>query len=496
MADHEASPADPATAGPHAPHRISPIDAAWLYVESPATPMHVGCLQIFAKPKNAGRDYTLRLYEDMLRCTTAAPPYSLRLDRSRLGALLPAWVEQPQPDLEYHLRRTALPRPGGEMELRTLLARLQDAALDQNHPLWQSYLIDGLEQRRFALFTKIHHSLVDGVGGMHLLQAALSADPRERNMPAPWACARSRAGHGLHHADEHLHGGLNHALGLALAQLRSGPGVVRAVTELARAALPGSHSLLAVPYTAPVAPFNGHLSTQRQFAALQLPLKRMRDLAHRAGVKLNDVFLAICGGALRRYLKEADALPEQPLVAGIPVSVRPKGDTTVGSAITFALSVLGTDLAHPRHRLQRIHQATVAAKEHLQRMDRAALTDYTLLLMAPYILELVAGLGGHGRPVFNVVVSNVPGPDHPLYFNGARLEGMYPMSVLTHGQALNITGISYDGKLDIGFTACKAAVPRLQSLADYAREALAELEQEFPARRRARHATAEHGAAA
>lgn len=487
--------AGPAAADePRARHRVSPIDAAWLYVESPATPMHVGCLQIFAKPKHAGRDYTLKLYEDMLRCTTASPPYSFKPDRSVRGALLPAWLEQPQPDLEYHLRRTALPRPGGEKELGTLLARLQDTALDQDHPLWQFYLIDGLEHQRYALFTKIHHSLVDGVGGMHLLQAALSADPRERNMPAPWACARDRVGHGLHHADEHLHGGLNHALGLALTQLRSGPGVVRAVTELARAALPGSHSLLSVPYTAPVTPFNGHISTQRQFAALQLPLKRMRNLAHRAGVKLNDVFLAICGGALRRYLKEMNALPAQPLVAGIPVSVRPKGDTTVGSAITFALSVLGTDLAHPRHRLQRIHEATVAAKEHLQRMDRAALTDYTLLLMAPYILELVAGLGGRGHPVFNVVVSNVPGPDHPLYFNGARLEGMYPMSVLTHGQALNITGISYDGKLDIGFTACKSAVPRLQSLADYTGEALAELEQEFPARRRVRRAAAEHHA--
>jgi diacylglycerol O-acyltransferase len=483
--------------GSHArPHRVNTLDAAWLYVESPATPMHVGCLQVFRKPKGASRGYTGEVYQEMLRSTLAVPPFSLRPGQSRLSSLLPTWEEQPHPDLEYHLRHTALPAPGGEHELAALLSRLHSTALDMKRPLWEFYLIDGLEDHRFALFTKMHHSLVDGISGMHLLQSALSTNPRQRHMPAPWSCGRHPdSGHpapGGLHLDEHLHGGLNQALHLAMVQLRSAPGVIKALASLAKAALPGSHSLLSAPYTAPISVFNGQASRQRHFATLRLPLVRMQDLAHRAEVKLNDVFLAILGGALRRYLKEVDALPPHSLVAGIPVSVRPKGDTTVGTAITFALSVLGTDLEQPRQRLQCVHEATVAAKEHLRGMDRAALNDYTLLLMTPYILELMAGVGGHGHPVFNVVVSNVPGPAQPLYFNGARLEQMCPMSLLTHGQALNITAISYDGQLNIGYVACKTAMPEIQRLADYTRDALDELEAAFPLKKRAPRKRAAH----
>ncbi|MDR3418070.1 MAG: wax ester/triacylglycerol synthase family O-acyltransferase [Nevskia sp.] len=465
-------------------HRVSPLDAAWLYVESPRTPMHIGCVEIFAKPKRAGADYTLKLYQAMLASTSVAKPFSLKLGRSALGAVLPSWVEEHSPDLEYHVRRTAVPQPGGESELATLLARLQNLPLDTSRPLWECYLIDGLENHRFAIYTKMHHSLVDGVGGMHLLQSGLSTDPHERNMPAPWACARGGGAvhkdSGAQHHGVHLHGALNHALETIAIQLRSGPELLRAFLALAKAALPGNHAVLAVPYTAPLTVFNNKISTQHQFAALQLPLQRLHELARRAEVKLNDVLLAICGGALRRFLKDADALPERSLVAGIPVSVRPHGDTTMGSAITFALSSLGTDVEHPARRLRGIHQATAAAKAHLQSMDRAALVDYTLLLMSPYILELLAGLGGRGHPVFNLVISNVPGPAQPLYYNGARLEAIYPLSILTHGQALNITVVSYDGQLNIGFTACKAAVPQLQRLADYTREALDELERHFP----------------
>jgi diacylglycerol O-acyltransferase len=486
------APARPAfTETPPSTHRVSPLDAAWLYVESPDTPMHVGCLQVFAKPKNASADYTLKIHQELLNCKCVVPPYSLKPGGSMINAVLPIWVDDPHPDLDYHLRRVALPHPGAEPELGALLSRLQSIELDMTRPLWECYLIDGLEKNRYALFIKIHHSLVDGIGGMQMLQSALSTDPRERHMPAPWASHEHR---GLpstppeqHSADKHLHGVLSQALQLALTQLRSGPGVVRALSTLARAAMPGAHSLLSAPYTAPVTVFNGQTSAQRSYATLQLPLKRVQDLAHRAGVKLNDVFLTICGGALRRYLQDIGGLPAHSLTAGIPVSIRPRGDASVGTAITFALSTLATDLDDPGQRLHRVHQATVAAKEHLKMMDKTALIEYTLLLMAPYILELMAGLGGRGHPVFNLAISNVPGPEKTLYYNGARMLAMYPMSVLTHGQSLNITTISYAGQLNIGYTACKIAVPRVQRLAEFTLDALDELESVFPVRRTSRH---------
>ncbi len=456
--------------------RVGPLDAAWLFVESQQTPMHVGCLQIFSLPPHAPAGYVGDLVRTLRAASSLAPPFSLKPQRSRLGALLPEWVEETRVDMRHHLRHSTLPAPGGENELEDLVSSLQSHELDMSRPLWECHLIEGLAGKRFALLTKIHHSLMDGIGGVRLLEAMLSPSSRRRHLPPPWS---PHPGSGQ---PEHLESAgaappsVEHFLRQAWVHLHALPGLYRAAVQFGKAALAPRGSVLSAPYRAPKSRLNGRVSSQRRLVTLQLPLRRVQRLAQRAGVTINDVLLALCAGALRRYLLELGALPRRPLVAGLPVSVRPTGDMSVGTAISFILASLATDLDHPLRRLAAIHRATAAAKAQLQTLERAALTEYTLLLMAPFILKLMTGLGAAGRPVFNLAISNVPGPRRHLYYNGARLEAMYPMSIITHGQALNITALSYAGQLNFGFSACARTLPQLRQLADYTADACAELE--------------------
>ena len=205
--------------------------------------------------------------------------------------------------------------------------------------------------------------------------------------------------------------------------------------------------------------------------------------------------LGLCGSSLRRFLLESNALPNQALTAGIPVSVRPAGDNSVGTAISFIIATLGTDIADPKLRLETIHESTRRAKENLQKLPRSAIDRYSLMLMGPFILQLITGLGGRTRPVFNVTISNVPGPDYPLFYNGLKMEGIYPVSLLSHGQSLNITCLSYDGNLNFGFTACRDTLPKMQRLSVYTGEALEELEEIYGLRKPAKPRPARRKAA-
>ncbi len=469
--------------------RVKSLDAAWLYLESPETPMHVGCLQIFALPRGAGRTYVKKLVQTARTITQLEPPFSLKRHRSALGSVLPSWEEETQPDMTHHVPHHALPEPGDARELENLVARLQSDELDTARPLWECHIIEGLADHRFAIFTKIHHSLLDGVGGMRLLETMLATSPKDRGLPALWSRHPDHHRSAPHDDGDHTPGAvIEHVLHFAATQLHAMQGLYRTAKAFGKAALDPKSSPLASPYTAPKSMLNGPVSQQHRLVTLDLSLTRVRRLGKRAGVTVNDVFLAMCAGALRRYMQEHNALPEQPLVAGLPVSLRPAGDTTVGTLVTFILSSLGTDLDDPVERLMAIHRSTLAAKHQLQELDRAALTEYTLLLMAPFIVKLLSGLGATGHPIFNLVISNVPGPSRPLYYNGARLTAMYPTSIVTHGQALNITVLSYARRLNVGFTACGHSVPHPERLAQYAVEALEELESSLQPRRRRRSA--------
>jgi WS/DGAT/MGAT family acyltransferase len=458
--------------------RLKPLDAAWLYVESRNTPMHVAGLQILAPPKNARagflRDIVARFKDDSVEFV---PPWNLKLAESPLRGVLPAWEIEKHVDLDYHVRHSALPQPGGERELGVLVSRLHSHPLDLKRPLWECHVIEGLEGGRFALYTKMHHALMDGMAGMRMIQRAMSESPRNRSVDPPWALGglkqRGQAGAGSF-AER-----LDALYRSARAQAATVPEVARAIAEIWHTGRQAADPDLVAPFSAPRSVLNGRITAPRRFATQQYDLERLRALARKAKVTLNDVVLELCASALRRFLDESGHLPGEPLTAGLPVSVRPQGDDTVGTAISFILANLATDLDDPKQRLQKIHASTQQGKQHLQKLPKTALDNYTTAFMAPYMLSLVTGLGGRGRPMFSVTISNVPGPDKPLYFAGARLEAMYPISLLSHGQALNITCVSYAGTLNFGFTGCRDALPHMQKLAVYTGEALDELERAY-----------------
>ncbi len=452
---------------------IKPLDAAWLYVDTRETPMQVGCLAIFSLPAKAGPAFLARLVEQFRSARQFAEPFNLRLKSPRLRYLLPVWEETRDIDLEYHFRHSALPQPGGERELGMLISRLHSHPMDFARPLWECHLIEGLAERRFAIYMKVHHSLIDGIGGMRLLARTLSADPKARTAAAPWSVGFADASRGTRAAVAPAEA----VQALLRAQLRTVPGVSRALGELAREALHPRHADWALPFSGPMSVLNGKISGQRRFATQHYALPRLRRVAQQAGVTINDVFLELCASALRRYLKEIRALPQQALTAGVPVSVRPADDERAGNAISFIIASLGTQFADPLTRLRAIHDSAQRAKQHLQQLSKRDIEPYTALFMAPFMAQLLSGLGGHLRPMFNLTISNVPGPDRPLYFNGARMEQIYPVSLLAHGQALNITAVSYGDRFNIGFTGCRDALPSMQRLSIYAGEALDELER-------------------
>lgn len=455
--------------------RLNPLDSAWLFTESRATPNHVGGLLQFRLPEGAPKDYMRRLMQEFRNHREFTAPWNRRLKYAFNKNPVPVWIEDQDIDLEYHVRHSALPWPGGERELGELVGRLQSTPLDLSRPPWECTIIEGLEDGRFALFIKMHHSLIDGVSGMKLLQRAMLTD-RAKSLALPpfWASGMPRA---TRSADENPLPTVANAAAAAVEALR---GQARTVPQLVLAfgkmlkGLGGDG--LVVPFTAPRSVINGRVREKRRFATRQFPMERLRGLAKAAECTLNDVVLAICGGALRRFLEERESLPDKSLTTGIPVSVRPADDEGGGNAITFIIATLGTDIADARERLAAIRESVRHAKEHVQSLPKQAMLQYTVLLMAPTILTLLTGIGGRTRPMFNITISNVPGPDQPLYFRGAELVATYPASIVTHGQALNITCQSYAGSMNFGFTGCHSSLPSMQRLAVYAEDALAELE--------------------
>ena len=474
--------------------RLSPLDTAWLFTESRATPNHVGGLLQFRLPADAPKDFLRQLMADFRGHRNFTAPWNRRLKYAFNKNPVPAWIEDNAIDLEYHVRHAALPWPGGERELGELIGRLQSTPIDLARPPWECTIIEGLSDNRFALFVKMHHSLIDGVSGMKLLERAMATDPaKSLNLPPFWA--PNKATEGKAHREAHAPTMANVALaaieGLSV-QAKSLPQLAVAFGKIIKRIGDPSDGL-AVPFDAPRSMLNGRVREKRRFATQQFSMTRLRAVAEAADCTLNDVVLALCGGALRRFLLERDSLPDKPLTTGIPVSVRPKDDEGTGNAITFIVATLGTDIADAGERLQAIRRSVQHAKAHVQSLPRAAMTQYTVMLMAPTLITLLTGIGGRTPPMFNITISNVPGPDKPLYFRGAELLSIYPASIITHGQALNITCESYAGQMNFGFTACHTSVPNTQKLAVHAADALAELEATFlapPAKRRTTAKTA------
>ncbi len=447
---------------------LNAVDAGFLRLESTQTPMHVAGLEIFSLPAKAPPDFLEKLVAEFRSPSALRAPFNLKLNPSPLSALLPTWIEDHDVDLDYHVRHLALPRPGGERELGVLVSRLHSHLLDRSRPLWECYVIEGLEDNRFALYFKIHHALTDGVGGTRLFMNSLADSPEVTNLPPFWAAREAGAGSGQ--GDEAAH-----------AERSEPPPLKETLQGLAGAVKPllrqdPKAERVVLPFEGPMSVLNGRVHGTRRFATQQFDLARLKKLTKANGATLNDIVLAMCSGALRRYLKEANQLPSKPLIAGCPVNLRPAGDASGGNAVGYLFANLATDVADPARRFKAIRDSAKAAKEHLQGMPKHVLQPYTFLMMTPMILVLIAGLAGRSRPPINITISNVPGPDQPKYFNGAKLEAPYPVSIPTHGQAVNITCLSYAGTVNFGFTGCRDSLPHLQRLAVYTAEALDELE--------------------
>jgi diacylglycerol O-acyltransferase / wax synthase len=453
--------------------RLTPSDSMFLYGESAETMMHVASLLPFSPPPDAPPDL-LRKLMDEVREQTVYAPWNVKLRwPDRLRHPLQSWVDDPKVDLEYHVRRSALPSPGDERELGIVVSRLHGHPIDLHRPPWEMHLIEGLEDGRFAMYAKVHHALADGYTAMRMLATALTPDAGERDRPLFFSIPprprerRETEPRGIHFPE-------------LLAALRSQVGASRSVTRAllraVRAARAGEHDLVS-PLRAPRCVLNTRISRSRRFATQKLEAARLKALARSAGGTLNDVILALSAASLRRYLIEREALPDAPLVAMVPMSLRTRGEEGGGNAVAALLASLATDVADPAERLAAIVHSTRTAKQQLHGMSSTAILQYSGLLVWPGMLQMLPSVAGRVRPTFNVVISNVPGPEEPLYFRGSRLEATYPMSIPVHGQALNITCTSYAGSVCFGFTGCRDSVPHLQRLAVYCGEALGELER-------------------
>ena len=436
--------------------------------------MHVACMAIFSLPENAPPNFLRDLVRDWRECTHFKAPFNYRYR----SLPLPSWqtLSDDQIDLDYHFRHSALPQPGGERELGVLVSRLHSHKMDRKRPLWECHIIEGLDNNRFALYAKVHHSQIDGVGGVRLMQRMLSKAVDGITDP-PWAVGmgddkkaeEQKANPAAPRAKSDI--GFFSALGKALAAY----GRVR--LSMLRRRFTGKHAPeRAMPFNAPKTIFNRSVHAPRRFATQQYEFERIRGIAKAAGVTTNDIFLAISSAALRRYLIENNSLPKKDLSVAVPVSIRPADDLAVGNAISFILANLYTSEADPLVRLNAIHQSMNAAKAPLQKLPKASMNTYTALFMGPYLVRTILGFGAAFKPMYNLAISNVPGPPETLYLRGAPLQEIYPVSLLFSGQALNITLVSYDGKLNLGFTGCRDSLPHMQRIAVYTGEALDELE--------------------
>lgn len=445
---------------------MSLVDALWLQLESRSTPMHVGVLLEFTPPANASSNFLQQWRNEICSGAEIPAPWNLVPVASRVPILRDA----KDIDLDHHVRLWALPNPGTQRELGAMVSWLHSQPLDMHRPLWEIHVIEGLEGGRFATYTKLHHSLVDGVSGMRLISRALSTDPAA-GTPALWQVGPRKRVKTV--VDAPIEWSTRRAWSAIRDAGRNVAGLYTAAVELTRGTSDGE--TIETPYSAPKSALGGRLVGQRRIATQQFDLDIIRQLAKTAGCTVNDIVLYLCGTALRDYLTEFAELPERSLTAGLPVSLRNADDDRIGTSIGFMVADLGTAIEDPLERLRAIARSTSAAKRHLKKMPPTALSLQSVLVNGPYIAGLVGGLGPHSPTPFNLAISNVPGPKEPRYFNGARLDGMYPISLLTQGTALNITCVSYLNRLNFGFVGARDSLPHLQNIAVLTGEAFESL---------------------
>lgn len=493
-------------------HHLSALDALFLHLETPDMPMHVGSLSLLEKPKNCRGSFYPRIRQHIASRMHLAPLFSRRLAFMPFDLANPIWLNNTDVDLDDHMEHVMLPKPGTQAQLEAMVAKLHEGVFDRDKPLWKFYIIEGLKSGQVAFYSRIHHAALDGQGGVALAQAILDTDPTPRQVEAPGEKAKPRlapttakmlgaafrntvaqygkimkavpevakiagmAGAAALSSSQAKKAGAPSEQGTGipeLADFKPGDSPEKAAKSLLKK-IPGGITL------GPRTPLSVAISGKRAFAGLQLSLAESKALAKHFDAKLNDIVLAVCAGALRRYFTGNKAALAKSMVGAVPASLRLPGDTSQSNQVTMMLINMGTHIADPRKRLAAIVAASTRAKMLTGSMKSVIPTDMPSLGI-PWLMSVITPLyktavSTNRIPVVaNVVVSNVPGPQVPLYVAGGLMKSYYPVSIVTHGLALNITIQSYAGSLDYGFIACKKAVPDLPKFAGYMADAHREL---------------------
>jgi diacylglycerol O-acyltransferase len=456
-------------------NHLSGLDATFLHMESPEMPMHVGSLNVMDLPEG----YTGEFYEDAKQRVAErmhlADLFTRKLALMPFDLSNPVWVEDEDIDLDYHMRHITLPKPGSNRQLQQYVARLHSSLLDRSRPLWEFYVIDGLASGQVALYTKAHHAGMDGQAGIAVAQAVFDLQATGRVVKPPRARVR-RNQYQLGMAE--LGGAALRNTALQVKKLiQTAPAMLRALRDTVvpekddngkrQWGMPKNLKIFG-----PRTLLNVSITNQRTFAGRTISLAETKLIGKTLGGSLNDVVMATTAGALRRYLKDHHDLPEKPLLAAVPVSLRTPGDASANNQVSMLTMTLATDIADPVERLRVIHAASNANKAMMGRVKSAIPTDFPLF-GAPWLMSGIASVISRSRllnvipPITNIVISNVPGSPVPLYFAGAKVASYYPVSIVVHSMALNVTVQSYAGRLDYGLIACRRAMPDITDLGDY-----------------------------
>lgn len=459
--------------------RMPGADAWFLYAERPSWPMHVGALCIVDASDVPGWGFeSLRTL--LAERLALVPEFTMKIKEVPLALDLPLLVRDPDFTLDYHLHRIAVPSPGSPRELGELVGALTEIPLDRRRPLWDLWFIEGLQDGKFALFMKTHHALVDGVSGAGLAELLADLEPN----PAPRPAAPTSL------KPERVPGDLELVARGAVSALTSPVRAARWAVDFTRRTMDNVRTARRLGGRtaldrAPMVPFNGPLGPLRRFAFTSLPLAEVKRIKDGHGVKVNDVVLALASGTIRRWLLARDALPEQPVVASVPVSVRAQGDIERGTKIVNLYASLETHIADPVERLRAIATGMQSVKEignAIKAKDIRRLSETVIpgLANLGWRVYQDANLEAIGVAPSNLIVSNVPGIPVPIYTAGARIAAMFPVPPVVMGQGLNITVISYMDSVDVGFVCDRAMIDDPWQLVDGLRASLDELLASVP----------------
>lgn len=428
-----------------------------LRMESARTPMHIGALAIFKLPDGAGSEFVREIYE--LFSAMAYLPFPYDSVIADLPIADAAYWKKTTPDPSYHVRLAALPSPGGEAELGTLVEFLHSRPLDLSRPVWEAHIIEGLSDDRFAFYFKAHHCATDGGAAVETIKSWLSTDP-SGVLPTGTP-------------GEEPEPGLLEKLTILPRRLTKGTvASVEVFNRLARMTF-GDNSVVRTAASTPNSLFNERLGPHRRVAVESLDVGTLKQIASLTGTKVNDVVLAIAGGAVRRYLLDQDALPEASLTASVPIGLT-REELTRNAATGF-VTPLGTDIADPVQRLHKVAAHTRRGKHDIDTLSRTAQDYFALIGLSPLMLAQHSGLASKIPTLFNLTVSNVVLSKEKLYLLGAELQTLVPISFLVDGYGLNITLVGYADKVTLGIVGCRDTLPHLQRIADYTRDACAEL---------------------